>query len=59
MQKAEEFREHADECRKMARSTSNEDHRQQLIKMAEIWESLAKERERMNAKKEKEDKSRK
>ena len=51
MRKAEEFRDHADECRKMARSTSNEDHRQQLLKMAEIWDSLAKERERMESKK--------
>jgi hypothetical protein len=54
MRKAEEFREHAEECRKMARGTSNEDHRQQLVKMAEIWESLAKERERMQAKKDRE-----
>lgn len=53
MQKAEEFRQHAAECRQMARATSNEDHRQQLVKMAEIWESLAKERERMQAKKQK------
>ena len=51
MEKAEEFRQHAAECRSMAKSTSNEDHRQQLLKMAEIWESLAHERERMAAKK--------
>ena len=54
MEKAEEFRQHAAECRSMAKSTSNEDHRQQLLKMAEIWESLAVERERLQAKREKE-----
>ena len=47
MQKVVEFRQHAAECRAMARTVQKEDHRQQLLKMAEIWDSLATERERM------------
>ena len=31
----------------MARTVQKEDYREQLLKMAEIWESLADERERM------------
>jgi hypothetical protein len=47
MLKATEFRQHAAECRAMARTIHNDDYRQQLLKMAEIWDSLAAERERM------------
>jgi hypothetical protein len=47
MRKALEFRQHAAECRAMARTIHKEDYRQQLLKMAEIWESLAVERERI------------
>jgi len=47
MRKTAEFRQHAAECRAMARTIQKEDHREQLLKMAEIWDSLATERERM------------
>jgi len=47
MRKAVEYRQHAAECRALARSVQKEDHRQQLLKMAEIWESLADDCERM------------
>jgi hypothetical protein len=46
MLKATEFRQHAAECRAMARTIQKDDYRQQLLKMAEIWDSLANERER-------------
>jgi hypothetical protein len=44
MRKVEDYRKHANECRTMARNTTNEDQRQGLLKMAETWESLAKDR---------------
>jgi hypothetical protein len=47
MRKTIEFRQHAAECRAMARTIQKEDYRQQLLKMAEMWESLACERERL------------
>ena len=47
MLKITEFRQHAAECRAMARTIQKDDYRQQLLKMAEIWDSLADERERM------------
>jgi hypothetical protein len=45
MEKAEEFRRHADECRVLARGAQNNEHRLQLLKMAESWEELATARE--------------
>ena len=47
MRKPAELRQHAAECRAMARTIQKEDYREQLLKMAEIWESLAAESERM------------
>jgi hypothetical protein len=47
MQKADEYRQHAQECRALARNAQNEEHRSHLTKMAETWEGLAVERERM------------
>jgi hypothetical protein len=44
MKKVSEYRDHAEECRKMAAGTSNEEHRAALFKMAETWDSLAEER---------------
>ncbi|MGB6351082.1 MAG: hypothetical protein WBG10_13745 [Pseudolabrys sp.] len=43
MRKLYEYREHANECRKMAR-TAIPSHRQQLEQMAETWEQLAEAR---------------
>jgi len=45
MKKAIEYRQHAQECRALARAAQNEEHRVQLIKMAETWENLAADRE--------------
>ncbi len=45
MMKAVEFRQHAAECRALARTVQREEYREQLLKMAKIWESLATERE--------------
>jgi len=44
MKKVSEYRDHAEECRRMAAGTSNEEHRAALFKMAETWDSLAEER---------------
>ena len=46
MKKAEEYRHHAAECRVLARAAKNEEHRNQLLIIAETWEGLASERER-------------
>lgn len=48
MKKASEYREHADECRKLAASMDGE-QREQLLKMAENWEQLAEDRARLIA----------
>jgi hypothetical protein len=40
-----EYREHAEQCRKLAESVISEEHKAALKSMAETWESLARERE--------------
>ena len=45
MKKAAEYRLHAKECRELAAKASNLDQREQLLRMAETWESLALDRE--------------
>ena len=47
MKKVHEYREHAAECRALASAMSDENHREQLLKMAAIWEGMAQERERI------------
>jgi hypothetical protein len=49
MNKVSEFRRHAEECRELATRTLPE-HRDMLLKMAEAWETLAHDRERMASK---------
>ena len=44
MKKASEYHEHATECRALAVSAKGE-HRSMLLKMAETWEGLARDRE--------------
>jgi hypothetical protein len=44
MKKAADYRHHAGECRALARTARQED-RAPLLHMAEMWESLAKDRE--------------
>jgi hypothetical protein len=46
-----EYREHAQECRRLAQSSASAEHKAALISMAETWESLAAEREKRLAKK--------
>ena len=47
MTEAREYRNHAAECRALAGNAPTEEHRRQLLKIAEIWETLAIERERL------------
>jgi len=47
VKKASEYRQHAEECRALSRSSRNDEHRSQLLKMAETWDNLAAERERL------------
>ncbi len=47
MMKASEYRRHAAECRALAAAMASPDHKAQLIKMAETWDSMAAERERI------------
>lgn len=44
MKKVEDYKAHAEECRVMARNTTNEEHRHGLVKMAETWDGLANDR---------------
>ena len=46
MKKTDEFIQHANDCRKLAKQMDNGEQRDQLVKMAETWEVLARERER-------------
>jgi hypothetical protein len=47
MKKAEEYRSHAAECRKLAHQTRDENEKQQILRVAEMWEGLARDREEM------------
>src|SRR4051812_20894367 len=44
MKKASEYRQHADECRALARGVPEGEQRDQLLEMAATWERLAAER---------------
>jgi hypothetical protein len=45
MLRLEDYQQHADDCRRMAGTTKNPDHRKMLEDMADAWEALASERE--------------
>jgi hypothetical protein len=47
MKKASEYREHARECRELAALMAEPENRRQLLDMAESWDLLAEERERL------------
>jgi hypothetical protein len=49
MKKVSDYRQHAAECRKLGAGVQNQEHKAMLTKMAETWESLAKEREELIA----------
>jgi ferric-dicitrate binding protein FerR (iron transport regulator) len=44
VKKASEYQVHAEECRRMAAWTANDEHKAALIEMAEAWEALARDR---------------
>ena len=44
MKKASEYREHAEECRTLARRSKSAADRDMLLNMAATWDSLAEER---------------
>ena len=45
MQQVAEFRGYAGDCRRIARSTSDPEHKRRLMEMATVWDLLADERE--------------
>jgi hypothetical protein len=45
LEKISNYRRQAEECRLLARKAQNDEHRSQLLIMAETWETLAAERE--------------
>lgn len=47
MKKASEYRAHARECRILAAGMESEEHRAQLLQMADHWEQLAADRSRL------------
>jgi hypothetical protein len=50
VKKASEYRQHAKECRTLAAQAVSDEHRKQLSAMADTWETLALEREKIAAK---------
>lgn len=52
MQKTDEYRKHAAECRRLAQATTDPAARNTLLTMAKTWESLAVDREMNVARKE-------
>ena len=46
MRKIEEYKEHAEECRTLARRSKSQADRDMLMNMATTWESLAEGRTR-------------
>lgn len=46
MKKASKYRLHALECRSLASQANSDEHRKQLMAMAETWETLADDRDR-------------
>ncbi len=44
-QRLDEYRQHAAECRELARNMCNEISRKELLDLADIWLSLAKTRD--------------
>ncbi|MCB5175514.1 MULTISPECIES: hypothetical protein [Microvirga] len=47
MKKASEYRQHAEECRILARQVPEGPQREQLLEMARTWEALAEDREKL------------
>jgi hypothetical protein len=51
LKKVSEYRDHAEECRTMAKHAASESHREMLLEMASTWDDLAENRERTMASK--------
>jgi hypothetical protein len=51
MQKVEDYRNHADECRAMARRSRTPEERTMLLNMAKTWDNLASHRAEQIARK--------
>jgi hypothetical protein len=47
LEKSEDFRRYADECRARARATPNDHDRAYLLDLAKAWEALAADRDRL------------
>ena len=47
MKKAQDYRDHASECRALARKARSNEERVQLLAMAATWDGLAAERVRL------------
>ena len=47
MKKASEYRQHAEQCRVLARSMPAANDRDQVLEMAATWDTLATERSRL------------
>ena len=45
MEKVEDYRRHAEECRAIASRANRAEHREMLLNMAAIWDALAKDRQ--------------
>jgi len=45
MHEVAEFRGYAEDCRRIARSTTDPEHKRRLTEMATVWDLLADERE--------------
>ena len=46
MKKASEYRQHAEECRTLAKQVTEGPQRDQLLEMAKTWDALAEDRGR-------------
>ena len=52
MQKASQYHLHAEECRGLAAKATKPEHKAMLGQMAETWDDLAEQRERLIARRE-------
>jgi hypothetical protein len=49
MASSKEYRQHAEECLRVASGVANPDHKALLLKMAKEWNELAHEQEQLEA----------
>jgi hypothetical protein len=46
MKQSDEYRQHAEACRRLLKGARTEQERQQILQIAEAWDQLAEDRER-------------